>query len=38
MGLPVIGAYSHYLLRGLLMGSKTNGLLRAAPVPTLLLR
>ena len=34
----VMGAYSHSPLRSLLLGSKTSDLLRAARVPTLLLR
>lgn len=34
----VMGAYSHSPLRSLLMGSKTSDLLRAATIPTLLLR
>jgi nucleotide-binding universal stress UspA family protein len=36
--LLVMGAYSHSALRSLLFGSRTNGLLRASRVPTLLLR
>lgn len=34
----VMGAYTHSPLRSLFMGSRTSGLLRAAKVPTLLLR
>lgn len=34
----IMGAYSHSPLRSLLLGSKTSDLLRAARVPTLLLR
>jgi nucleotide-binding universal stress UspA family protein len=34
----IMGAYSHSPLRSLLMGSKTSDLLRAATIPTLLLR
>lgn len=37
-GLLIMGAYSHSPWRSLLLGSKTNDLLRASPVPTLLLR
>lgn len=36
--LLIMGAYTHSPLRKLLFGSKTNALLRAARVPTLLLR
>lgn len=36
--LLVMGAYSHSVLRRLLMGSRTADLLRASTVPTLLLR
>jgi nucleotide-binding universal stress UspA family protein len=36
--LLVMGAYTHSPWRSLLMGSKTNSLLRASPVATLLLR
>ncbi|MEN8718648.1 MAG: universal stress protein [Oceanococcaceae bacterium] len=36
--LLIMGAYSHSPLRGLLMGSTTSDLLRAATVPALLLR
>lgn len=36
--LLVMGAYSHSPLRSLLFGSKTTDLLRASPIPTLLLR
>lgn len=36
--LLVMGAYSHWPLRALVFGSHTNGLLRSAKVPTLLLR
>lgn len=36
--LLVMGAFSHSPLRSLLMGSRTSGLLRAARVPTLLVR
>jgi len=34
----IMGAYSHFPLRGLLFGGKTSDLLRSAKVPTLLLR
>ena len=34
----VMGAYTHSPLRSLFMGSKTTDLLRAARIPTLLLR
>ena len=34
----VMGAYTHSRLRALFFGSKTNGLLRSATIPTLLLR
>jgi nucleotide-binding universal stress UspA family protein len=33
-----MGAYAHSPLRSLLFGSKTSDLLRAAKIPTLLLR
>lgn len=36
--LLIMGAYSHSPLRSLLLGSKTSDLLRAARIPTLLLR
>lgn len=36
--LLVIGAYAHSWLRSLVVGSRTNGLLRASTVPTLLVR
>jgi nucleotide-binding universal stress UspA family protein len=36
--LLIMGAYTHSPLRTLFMGSKTSELLRAARVPTLLLR
>lgn len=36
--LLIMGAYSHSPLRSWLLGSKTNGLLRSAPITTLLLR
>lgn len=34
----IMGAYSHSPLRSLLFGSKTSDLLRAATIPTMLLR
>lgn len=34
----IMGAYAHSALRSLIFGSKTNDLLRAATIPTLLLR
>ena len=34
----VMGAYAHSRLRSLFLGSRTNGLLRSATIPTLLLR
>ena len=36
--LLVMGAYAHSWLRSLFVGSRTNGLLRASTVPTLLVR
>ena len=36
--LLIMGAYSHSPLRTLVFGSKTSDLLRAATIPTLLLR
>lgn len=36
--LLIMGAYSHSSLRGLLLGSRTSDLLRAATIPALLLR
>jgi nucleotide-binding universal stress UspA family protein len=36
--LLVMGAYAHSWLRSLFVGSRTNGLLRASSVPTLLVR
>jgi len=36
--LLIMGAYSHSPLRALLLGSKTNDLLRSSTIPTLLLR
>lgn len=38
IGLIVMGAYGHSQIRSLLLGSRTSDLLRAADVPTLLLR
>ena len=36
--LLIMGAYAHSPLRSFLFGSKTSDLLRAATIPTLLLR
>lgn len=38
IGLLVMGSYGHSMLHGLVFGSKTTDLLRAARIPTLLLR